>query len=316
MKTNIFFSLTLLCLIFFLGVSAQNSNEQQAIKKVLDQETRSYFEMKYDAWASTWMHDSTVFRMSMSPTQFSKIVGWNNMNQGMKESMQGTAFTEEQMAPYLNKFGYKFYINGNVAHVFFKEGKDEKSANDEERLMVKQNGEWKIAGITIVNTPIYNFINDRQKLNSFIGKWKVKEGSYKDGPPDSVYKLSSFTYDVHPASNDGIEFASMQVWNSVQDNSIFTTTEYEQFVPDNDIMKFHYYDNVKSSAGFSGGGAGYAEFDSTGSFLMKMMYDDKPVLRVTNKYTLNKDGTVHFEGISFDTNGKQTGTWSFDLMRI
>jgi hypothetical protein len=108
----------------------------------------------------------------------------------------------------------------------------------------------------------------------------------------------------------------MQVWNYVQDNSTFTTTEYEQFVPDNESMKFHYYDNVKTSAGFSGGGAGYAEFDSTGSFFMKMMYNDKPVLRVTNKYTLNKDGTVHFEVVSFDTNGKQTGIWSFDLMRM
>jgi hypothetical protein len=75
MKTNIFFSLTLLCLIFFLGVSAQNSNEQQAIKKVLDQETRSYFEMKYDAWASAWVHDSSAYRIDISPGAYSKVNG-------------------------------------------------------------------------------------------------------------------------------------------------------------------------------------------------------------------------------------------------
>ena len=318
MKIKISALIALFVLMFFSRSTAQkNSGDMEAIKKLFDQETRSYFEMKYDAWASAWVHDSSAFRIDISPTNYSKISGWDKLNAGMKESMQNsTPYTEEQMATYLHKFDYKFYINGNTATVFFKEGLPEKNASDEIRSIVKQNGQWKIVGLTVISAPMYAFMNDAQKLKAFIGKWKLKEGSYKGGPSDSVYKLFSFTYDVHPTSNDGIEFASVQVWNHVQDNSTFTNTEYEQFVPDNDVMKFHYYDNVKNSAGFNGGGAGYAEFDSTGSFFVKMMYDDKPTLKLTNRYTLNKDGTVHFEGAFFNTDGKQTQDWSFDLMRM
>lgn len=90
----------------------------------INQEIRAYFEQKYILWASTWVHYSTAFRMTASPSASSRITGWDKLNAGVKESKQNAPpYSEEDMTPYINKFDYEYYIKGSMATVFLKEGK-------------------------------------------------------------------------------------------------------------------------------------------------------------------------------------------------
>lgn len=313
MKT-LFFVAFFMVALYNTATAQKNTNEREAIRKVIDQETRAYFEQKYDLWASTWVQDSTAFRLTVSPSSFSKITGWDKLNAGVKESMQtATPYSEEDMAPYTNKFDYEYYINGNMATVFLKEGKTLKDANDEIRLMVKQNGAWKLLGLTIISTPNYNFNNSVEKLRTFIGKWKMVEGSLKSEPADTAYHAISLSTDFHEVMN-GMESSSSAI--SEYSGNINVYTETEQFIPDYEINKFRYYDNGRSANGYIVGGAGTAEFDSTGSFVVTMMYDDKPVVKLKNIYTMKKDGSLHIQADFFNKEGKKTFSWSSDLTRL
>ena len=313
MKT-LFFAAFFLVALYNYSTAQKNNNDREAIRKVIDQETRAYFEQKYDLWASTWVHDSTAFRMGASPSGYFRITGWDKLNAGVKESMlNATPFSEADMAPYTNKFDYEYYINGNMATVFLKEGKTEKDANEEFRLMVKQNGEWKIVGLTIISTASYKLNRSIEMLRTFIGKWKMIEGSLKAEPSDTAYHLISYNVDIHEGRN-GIEVASSAI--SKYSGIMNVYTETEQFLPDYDISKFRYYDNGKSANGYITGGAGTAEFDSTGNFVVTVMYDDKPVVKFKNIYTMKNDGNLHIQAQFFNLEGKQTSTWSSDFGRM
>ena len=292
---------------------AQKNAETDAIRKVIDQETRSFFEKKYDLWADTWVHDFTAFRINISPTGYSKLTGFDSMVPQIKQFMQGDAYTEQQMVQYLNKFDYKYYINGNSATVFFKEGLSEKNASEESRLMVKQNGQWKIVGITIISTPDFTFLNDQLKLKSMVGRWSMVKGSYKSEPADTSFKVLSLSLDMHEIIN-GLESSSSATFMSGGNSSFIN--EVEQFVADNNISKFRYYDNVKSTSDGFYGNYGTAAFDSAENFVVSAKYDDTSAVKFKNIYTLNSDATLHMVGEFYSKDGKKTNTWSFDFVRM
>lgn len=84
------------------AANAQKSNaEQEALRKVIDAETRTFFEKKYDQWANTWVHDSGIFIIRAYPTYQTQMFGWNNISKQYKETMDNfPVFTEDQIAPY------------------------------------------------------------------------------------------------------------------------------------------------------------------------------------------------------------------------
>ena len=113
--------------------------EEDAIKKVIQQETSTYFKKNYDGWTQTWVHDSAACIMRTGTTYNSQVMGWNAIAAEYKEAMSNmTAYSDADMAPFLNKTDFNIYINGNMASVTFKEGNE--NPNPEMRTLVKQNG--------------------------------------------------------------------------------------------------------------------------------------------------------------------------------
>jgi len=309
-------SFLVVCVLFTIySVAAQKNNaEQQAIRKVIDQETKAYFENKYENWADTWVHDSTTFRMNISPTGIDKTTGWDKLNKGLKEYMQtATPLNEENMSAYTNKFDYEYYISGSMATVLFKEGKTKETATDQMRLMVKQNGAWKIAGLTTISAANYRFKNSVEILRPYLGKWRMLNASFKNEPGDSAYKMISFIADIHETMN-GFESTTTNIYSYSGNRSVIT--EREQFIPDYDINKFRYYDETKSSNGYITGGAGTAVFDSSGNFVISIMYDNKSIVKLKNIYSMKSDNTIRVQGLFFNEDGKQTNSWSFDMERM
>lgn len=119
----------------------------------------------------------------------------------------------------MNKTDYRYSINGNVATVSFREGKNDKEASDETRVMVKQNGAWKIEGMTIIGISEYNLRNSLMDLKLLLGTWKIDSSSMKAEPAAKMNTNYQGSTDIHETEK-GIEMVTHQLsYNNGQPNS-------------------------------------------------------------------------------------------------
>jgi CDP-diacylglycerol pyrophosphatase len=63
-----------------IQTNAQKKDED-AIKKVIHEETSTYFHKNYDGWADTWAHDSADNVLNTGPYPHQEIAGWNAIYQ-------------------------------------------------------------------------------------------------------------------------------------------------------------------------------------------------------------------------------------------
>ena len=311
MKHSSFF----ITLLSFCSLFAQNKTaEQNAIRKVIELETQYYFEGNYDKWASTWAHELTDYVVFTSPDSNGETIGWNNISASYKPGMSnGPLIPASEVAKRYKKYDYQYKINGNLANVIFKEGK----GNFITKTLEKQNGEWKITGMTLVYSTDYTFKENYATLKSYAGKWKLVDGSYRTEngqPADSNYKQSSIDYDIRETMY-GIEFNSINSYT--YSGKFYSSAANEDFIPDNSQNEIKYFDFEKGARGYVTATTGTASFDTTGKFIVKGMYEEKPTqARFENIYSFSPDGLLHHEGRSYDTNGKVTFKWFFALKRI
>lgn len=300
--------------VYCTANAQQKNTEQDAVQKVIEQETRYYFDGNYDKWASTWAHGPTSYVIFTGPNSNSETMGWDNISASYKPNMKNVvSISPEDFATDYTKHDYRYQISGNVANVSFKEGK----GNFGTRTLEKQSGEWKITGLTVVNSTGYKLQASSNAMKSFIGKWKVDVSSYRNEPArpqDSNYKSVSSDYDIHETMY-GIEFTSTNSYTYA--GKLYSSTAAENFLLDYDQNKIRYFDFEKSQNGTISSATGTASFDTTGHFVVKGMYPDKPTaLYFENIYTTNKDGSIHHEGRLYDKEGKLTSKWFFDLRRV
>ena len=123
----------------------------------------------------------------------------------------------------------------------------------------------------------------------------------------------SANYDIHETQY-GIEFSSVSLTSYAGKPS--TSLATEDFVGDKTEKVIKYFNFQKDNDNVSTA-SGTASFDTSGQFVVKGMYDDKPTqVRFENIYTFSPDGLLHHEGRSYDTNGKVTFKWFFTLKRL
>jgi hypothetical protein len=308
--------LILLFAFFTLGSlhAQKNTKDQDAVRKVIELETKYFFDGNYDKWATTWAHESTDYVIFTGPNGNSETIGWDNISAGNKPNMKNVPLiSPDELATTYKKYDYQYKINGNLANVTFREGK----GNFQTKTLEKQNGEWKITGMTLVNSTDFKFKVSYNTLKSYVGKWKLVEGSYKSENLQGTTnndKLMTADYDIHETMY-GIEFASSS--SSVYSGITYFNTASECFIPDNNQNEIKYFDFEKGTNADISTSTGTAVFDTSGRFVVKGMYPDKPaVVRFENIYTTNGDGSIHHEGRSYDKDGKLTFKWFFDLHRV
>lgn len=132
--------------------------EMAAIFKVIDNETKCFFDGNYECWASSWSHEKYAMQeWNNDDGTFDAAIGWEAIDK------QGKSWIE------------KYYKNGkNVVHPSFKREKpivkffDEKTAyliwkqynadqeskyyliSQDSRIMEKDSSGWKIVNVTSV----------------------------------------------------------------------------------------------------------------------------------------------------------------------
>ncbi len=306
--------LTITLYLLFSALTKTNAQkpEEDAIKKVIQQETSSYFHKDYDKWADAWAKDSADFVFRAGPSGQSTLIGWNAISAAYKTDIGNmtSAMDDADMATYMNKTNFNIYINGNMAVATFKEGN--KMPATESRTLVKQNGTWKILNMTLVDGS-YAFVDAINSMKSFIGKWEYDGNSFTVEPGDSS-QTKSISFELRQTPN-GLEQLSNVSY--VYNNQTYNPpAESEYFIPDYGQNEIQYMDIQKTSSGQTYTNTGKVTADQPNSFTVTSMYADKPAA-IQYQYTVTlKDGKWHQVTKAYGRDGKLTRTYTFELHRM
>jgi len=134
--------------------SAENyEQEKKAIIAVLKNETKAAFQRDYEAWQSHWVHNPTISKtyMNFVENSFSETIGWQEI-----ADFVSTYFKEhpEPVPPPAQPEKLAIKVYGTGAWVSYDIMDEVHGLKRETRLMEKEAGKWKIAGM---HTTIYGF---------------------------------------------------------------------------------------------------------------------------------------------------------------
>jgi len=127
--------------------------EKAAILDVLNNETKAAFSRDYEGWKDKWVHKKYVTKtyMNFSDSSMTETLGWKEIDDFVR------TYIEEHPEPapiptLVDDIDVRLYENG--AWVNYEQHDAERGLKRESRLMEKENGQWKIAGM---QTVIYGF---------------------------------------------------------------------------------------------------------------------------------------------------------------
>jgi hypothetical protein len=287
------------------------TKEDQAIEKVIEQESVAYFHKNYDAWADTWAHDSADYILRASPTGYQQVLGWNAIATEYKQDIQNLPVrTETEIAPFLHKTDYHIYVNGNMATARFKEG--DKVQNVETRDLVKQDGNWKILNFTLIDNHSYTMRDVVNRMKAFVGQWEL-DGKATMEPSDGG-ELNSLKINLDVTPNGLKQLSDF----SYSMNGHFYTppTEYEYFIPDYGSSTVSYLDVTKNASGQTFTRTGKVTSDGPDSFTVTVMYPDKPDA-IDFEYTVTmQNGKWRQVNKRFNQDGKLISTATANLRRV
>jgi tetratricopeptide (TPR) repeat protein len=124
---------------------AQNA-EIDEVKRVIREETESYYRHDADAWKGTWVHDSTAIRTFISGGSYSVALGWDRFGPGTVASIRKEPTPQ---VVQVDRTNYVVRIDGGLAWAEY----DERTTTPtdsvpllarQQRTLVKRNGEWRI----------------------------------------------------------------------------------------------------------------------------------------------------------------------------
>ena len=126
------------------SLQAQNT-ETDEVKRVIREETESYYRRDADAWKGTWVQDSSAIRTFITSGSYSVALGWDKFGPGTVESIR----RESPQVVQVDRSNYVVRIDGALAWAEY----DERTTTPtdsvplvarQQRTLVKRNGEWRI----------------------------------------------------------------------------------------------------------------------------------------------------------------------------
>lgn len=308
MKTHYLVLLGLVSLPSF----AQKS-EEEAIKKVIQQETYCYFHKDYDGWANTWAHDSSSYVVWSGTSVHRQLIGWNAIAAAYKQDMNNMPASDEALlARSTNKTDHRFFINGNTAVVSFKEG--ETDPNFETRSLIKQNGSWKILNHTLHDNRSYRLMETVGLLRSLIGTWEFDPGGPMIKTSDGL-QVKTIRSEIAETVN-GFMMVSTGTLVSADGNVVNMPLETELFIPDYNLMELVCLDIQKDQYGQTVTYPGKLKLNNGGSFTVRYMYAAKPTA-TKYEYTVDlKGGKWHQSTKWFAIDGRQTESFVNDMQKL
>ena len=120
--------------------------ERAAVERVIREETESYYRRDADAWAGTWVNDSTAIRTFITSGSYSVQLGWAKFGPGTVASIRRDPTPQPAR---IDRTNYMVRIDGALAYAEYDErttfpaGRAPIVAR-QNRTLVKRDGEWRI----------------------------------------------------------------------------------------------------------------------------------------------------------------------------
>ena len=131
--------------------------QEAAIKKTIADQNAAYIKHDAEAWKALSLQDDKVSSINTNFFGSTMKTGWNNVSEGLLK------YFKENPAPdsiIINTDSFHIRREGNMAVADYKQevvipngvAPFDKFTSREQRVLVKKNGKWLVAGITSNNT--------------------------------------------------------------------------------------------------------------------------------------------------------------------
>ena len=152
------FSVSLCWLMCSTLVIAQDDKEKTAIKTIIEKETRAYLATDNKAWNDCWVHAPYAFWSSADSTGYNNYSGWKAIEIGFGDYF---LTTKPRNAKLENRYN-DIRVYGNGAYARFVQVVTEDGVvkeEDEIRILEKQNGQWKLVLVGVMQQKQKNKLN-------------------------------------------------------------------------------------------------------------------------------------------------------------
>jgi hypothetical protein len=142
-----------LFLLFIIGpfsvATAQKKNDTEAIKALIENETKAFFEIDYKTWSDSWAQTPYAFWSFADTTDVNSFSGWENISKGFEDYFK----TAKPSKADIQRNWLEIKIFGNGAYARFTQHVKDNTARPpqaEVRVLEKINGKWKIVCVTVI----------------------------------------------------------------------------------------------------------------------------------------------------------------------
>ncbi|HPM29454.1 MAG TPA: hypothetical protein PLJ60_03875 [Chryseolinea sp.] len=150
MKASIKISALFLLLVSFtLTTNAQKSSEEDAIKAVLEKETKAFVEIDYKTWSDTWAHVPYAFWSLADTTDVNSFSGWDVIDASFAEYFKSS----KPSVAKIDRTWHYIKVFGNAAYVRFTQNVSDdimRPGQAQVRVLEKIKGQWKIVCVTVI----------------------------------------------------------------------------------------------------------------------------------------------------------------------
>jgi len=187
-------------------IAATTYSQEAEIKKVIANETDSYFKKDLAGFLSSYAEDASTARVYVSVFGYFTETGWDSIKAGATRNFQ------ENPKPITVQYTTDSFMirrDGSVAVVDYKQHMQftnspspfNKAESWEHRVMVKKNGKWKIATQSTTDLTAYGDAGSEMSLNAVGYKYLYA------GKMDEAIQVLSLNAKLHPDS--------FNVWDSL-----------------------------------------------------------------------------------------------------
>jgi hypothetical protein len=149
MKTLRFFSMMSLMLMF-MGTTTAQKNDIVAIKQVVENETKAFFEIDYKTWAENWAHVPHAFWSFADTTDVNSFSGWEAINNGFADYFKRAKPSKAK----IDRTWLSVSVYGNGAYARFTQhvhDDTKRNPQAEVRVLEKIKGQWKIVCVSVIS---------------------------------------------------------------------------------------------------------------------------------------------------------------------
>ncbi len=139
-----------ICILVCSAVSLfGQKNDIEAIKALIEKETKAFFEIDYKTWASSWSQTPYAFWSFADTTDVNSFSGWEKIDAGFRDYFR----TSKPSKAKIERTWMDIKVYGNGAYARFTQQVSDNTSRPpqaEVRILEKVKGAWKIVCVNVI----------------------------------------------------------------------------------------------------------------------------------------------------------------------